>query len=84
MKENDCSFISALLFVGAGLFLILLLFSFRYRLFLRFTVRINNTFHRFTDGQLIQYTKTWSYRFHQCIQEIACAAVSSVEYSDIS
>ena len=61
MKEYDCSFISALLFVGAGLFLILLLFSFRCRLFLRFTVRIDNAFHCFTDRKLVQYTKARSY-----------------------
>ena len=61
MKEQAFSFISALLFVGAGLFLILLLFSFRCRLFFRFTVRIDNTFHCFTDRKLVQYAKARSY-----------------------
>lgn len=54
-------FPSAHIIVGAGLFLILFLFRFCCRLFLRFAFRINNTFYSFTDRQFVQYAKAWSY-----------------------
>ena len=83
-KEQVSSFISAQLSVGAGLFLVLLLFIVCCLLYFRFAYRMVDSHHCFTDSLLIHYSKTWSYCFHQRIQEVTCSAVSSVKYSDIS
>ena len=67
MRTSNHSFLISVYYVGSQLFLIFFLVSFCCRLFLRFAFRIDNTFHCFTDRQFIQYTETWSYRFHQCV-----------------